>query len=64
MTALTEYVLENPSNAQDAKVVKLNGYKILLNYCEHKENKVKQTKELKKLIEAKNNGTLADLLSA
>ncbi|MOA00187.1 hypothetical protein D3C78_1195370 [compost metagenome] len=62
MAALTKYVLENPSNAKDAALVKLNSYKILLNYCENKDNKVKQSKELKKLIEAKNHGKLEEAL--
>ena len=64
MAALTKYVLENPSNAKDAKLVKLNSYKILLNYCENKDNKVKQSKELKKLIEVKKNGKLEEFLNA
>jgi hypothetical protein len=36
---------------------------LLLNYCENKENKVKINSKLKKFIEAKNNGTLKEMLA-
>ena len=56
--SMTKFVLENNDKATDKNEVKYNSYMLLLSYCENSENKVKQTKELKKAIAAKNKGEL------
>jgi hypothetical protein len=38
MAAMTKYVLENPSEAADAKKVKLNSVKILIDYAKDPKN--------------------------
>jgi len=58
MAAMTKYVLENKASAADQKAIKLNGITMLLTYAENPANKLKMTKNLKKLSEAKAKGTL------
>lgn len=58
MTALAKTALEKPEISKDQNQMKLNAFTLLLNYCENPVNGVKQTKELKKAIEAKNSGQL------
>lgn len=61
MAAMTKYCMENKSNGKDVDVVKLGSYKILADYCK-KGNSVKQTSEVKKLIEAYDAGQLEKYL--
>lgn len=58
MVCMTKYCLENSSTAKDQKAVKLNSIKLLLAYCENENNKMKMTKQLKKMSEANKNGEL------
>lgn len=58
MACMTKYCLENKASSKDGKVVKLNSVKLLLAYCENPDNKMKMTKQLKKLSEANQKGEL------
>jgi len=62
MAAMVKYTLENKDSAKDANLVKLNAVKILLNYCENKNNNIKMTKQLKIFAEAKAKGELEKAL--
>lgn len=62
MAAMAKYTLENKAAAKDAKVVELNAFTMLLNYCENKDNNMKMSKQLKKLSEAKQKGQLEEAL--
>lgn len=62
MAAMTKFVLENPGQAKDQSAVKLNAFIYLLDYCSNPANKIKQTKELEKAIEAKNDDKLKEYL--
>lgn len=63
MAAMTKFVLENPDQAKDQSAVKLNAFAYLLDYCANPVNKIKQTKELEKAIEAKKDDKLKEYLS-
>lgn len=58
MVCMTKYCLENKASSKDGRAVKLNSIKMLLSYCENANNKLKLTKQLKKLSEANQNGEL------
>ncbi len=58
MAAMSKYVLENKTDAADAVKVKINSLKLIAQYAKDPKNKVKQTSELKKLIEADEKGEL------
>ena len=62
MAAMVKYTLENKTAAKDAKLVELNAFTTLLNYCENKDNNIKMSKQLKKLSEAKAKGELEQAL--
>jgi hypothetical protein len=62
MVSKAKYMLENKANAKDPKMVKLNATILLLDYCGHKDNQVRMTKQLKKLAEAKEKGQLEQAL--
>ena len=62
MAAMVKYTLENKAAAKDAKLVELNAFTMLLNYCENKDNKINMSKQLKKLSEAKEKGELEQAL--
>jgi hypothetical protein len=64
MAAMTRYVLENKDKAPSEKDVELHSFESLLEYCENSNNKVPETKELKKAIKAKNSGKLEGYLSS
>lgn len=51
-----------PGANKDAKLVKLKAINMLLDYCSHKDNNIKMNKQVKKLVEARQNGTLEQLL--
>ncbi|MDO9374806.1 MAG: hypothetical protein Q7T76_10320 [Ferruginibacter sp.] len=61
MAAMVKYSLENRTEAKDPKLVKLNGLTSTLAYCEKKENSVRMSKTLKKLMEARDKGELDKL---
>jgi hypothetical protein len=50
MAAMTKYVLENPSNADDVKKVKLNSIKTLIKYAKNPKNNVNLNSDLTKTI--------------
>lgn len=58
MACMTKYGTENPQNAKDEKLLKLNAVKLLLAYCEDEKNNLKMSKQLKKLSEANKKGEL------
>jgi hypothetical protein len=62
MASMSKYVLENPDRSKNKSEVKLNSYTYLLDYCEKELNGVKQTKELKRAIAAKNENRLKEYL--
>ena len=62
MAAMVKYTLENKAAAKDPKLVELNAFTMLLNYCENKDNKIKMSKQLKKLSDAKAQGQLEQAL--
>jgi hypothetical protein len=62
MACMAKYCIENPANAKDEKLVNLNAIKMLITYCDNPENKIKMTKQLKKLSEAMQKGELEQQL--
>lgn len=60
MAAMAKYSLDNKAVSKDAKLVKLNALKMLLDYCEVKENNVRMTKQLKKISEARMKGQMEE----
>ncbi len=63
MAAMVKYTLENKAASKDMNAVKLNAMSIFLTYCENPENKIRMSRPLKKLSEAKANGQLAQALN-
>lgn len=64
MASMVKYSLENKDSLKDSKVVKLNAVKMLIDYCENKNNNLGMTKSLKKLAEAKAKGQLEEAVAA
>jgi hypothetical protein len=64
VTAMTKYVLDNKDKSKDDDEVYLQATLIFIQYCEKKENKVKQNKTIKTLIKERDNGTLAEYLKS
>lgn len=62
LSAFMKYTLENKEAAKDPGNMKYNAFLLFANYCENPDNKVKQTKEIKRLINAKNENTLKSYL--
>jgi len=62
MAAMTKYVLENKSDSKDQNKIKLNAVKFIITYAKVEGNKVKINSELKKAIEADENGRLSEYL--
>jgi len=62
MACMSKYCLENRALSKDAIKVRLGSIKLLLDYCENDLNKMKMTKQLKKLSEANKNGQLENEL--
>ncbi len=62
MACMAKYCLENPGNAKDNELVKLNAVKLIIAYVEKKENNIKMSKSLKKLAEANRKGELEKAL--
>jgi len=63
LASMSKYVLENKDKSGDAKEVKYNSFLIFIKYCEDPKNNVRKNKEIKKLIEAKDEGTLREYLN-
>jgi hypothetical protein len=62
MAAMTKYVLENNSESKNQNSIKLNAVKTIIQYSKNENNNVKINKELKKAIEADDNGKLEEYL--
>jgi hypothetical protein len=62
LASATKYMLENKEQSKDANAVKFNSFLIYAQYCENPSNKLEQTKEIKKLIKAKDSNTLREYL--
>ena len=63
MACMTKFVLENKEKSSDQKEIKYNSFLTLIAYCEDQDKGVKLNKELKKLIKARNDGTLREYLN-
>lgn len=61
---MTKFSLENKAQAQDPQLVMFKGTTALLDYAEKKENKVKESETLKKLIELNKKGELEKLFKS
>jgi hypothetical protein len=64
MAAMVKYVLENKADSKDQSKIKLNASKMVIIYSKDPKNNVKITKELKKMMEADDKGTLAEYLQS
>jgi len=62
MTAMVKFALDHPDQVDDKKQMKLHTYEIFIDYCKDEKNGVKQSKELKKAIQAKEDGKLESYL--
>jgi hypothetical protein len=62
MGAMTKYVLETKNASKDNAVIKLNAITTLLNYSENPSNKIKMTRNLRKLSDARAKGQLEQAL--
>ena len=63
MAAMTKYVLENKDSSHDADAIKYNAFMTFITYCENENNNVKQNKQLKELIKAKDENRLKAYLN-
>jgi hypothetical protein len=63
LAAMTKFVLEDKASAKDQNKIKLNALKSVAAYAKDKANKVKLNSELKKIIAADEQGTLAEYLA-
>jgi hypothetical protein len=59
MAGMVKYTLEHKEEAKDFKQVKLHAIEYVIQYCQDETHKLKMTKNLKKLAEAKEKGTLS-----
>ncbi|ULQ56231.1 hypothetical protein KJS94_16395 [Flavihumibacter rivuli] len=62
MAAMTKYVLENKTESKDQNKIKLNAVRLIIQYSKDTSNNVKINKEIKKAIEAEENGKLEEYL--
>ncbi len=62
MASMTKFVLEHKDKSKDQNEIKLQAVKTLLNYCRNSSNKVELTKDIKRMIEADDNGQLQQYL--
>jgi hypothetical protein len=62
MASMAKVALENKNQTLDKKQMKLNSFKMLLEYCSVPANNVKMTKELQKAIEQMKAGKLEEYL--
>lgn len=61
ITCFAKQVLENKENHVNDKLLENNTINLFLDYCANPLNKIKLTKEMKKVIELKDSGKLASL---
>lgn len=62
IAALTKSALDNKEIANDAKKMKLESFKLFIAYCKNPVNNVKVNSDLKKMIQASDNGELEKYL--
>jgi len=62
MVAMAKFVLENNTDSKDQNKIILNAVKLIVAYVKDSKNNVKINNELKKMIEADDNGKLSDYL--
>jgi hypothetical protein len=62
--SLTKTAIENKDFTKDSKTINYKSIITFIYYCENKNNKVKQTKYIKKLIKAKNDNTLKEFIKS
>ena len=62
LAAMIKYVLENKIEKDNKPEIKYNSFLIFLDYCSNTNNQVTQTKEIKKLLKARDEGTLREYL--
>ena len=60
MACMAKVVLEDPDKAKDTIAVEEAAFTLLAGYCADTSKNVPQTKAVKKLIEAKNNGKMRE----
>lgn len=63
MAAMTKYVLENRAESTNQNAIKLYAFKLIILYSKDPKNNVKITKDLRKAIDAYDNGKLDDYLN-
>lgn len=59
MAAQAKFILENPEKSKDKEAMTVAAYTALADYCANTANGVKLTKDVKRLIDAKEKGTIA-----
>lgn len=62
LASMVKYVLENKSDKDNPPSIKYNAFSIFLNYCENTANQVTINKEIKRLLKAKEEGSLREYL--
>ncbi len=62
LASMVKYVLENKSDKDNAPAIKYNSFLLFLTYCEGPANQVNINKEIKKLLKAREEGTLREYL--
>ncbi|MEX6690063.1 hypothetical protein QTN47_21320 [Danxiaibacter flavus] len=62
MAAMTKYVLENKKESTDQNKIKLNATRSIITYAKDSKNNLKINSELKKMIEADEQGKLESYL--
>src|ERR1051325_4309967 len=60
LACLTKFALENPDKAKDDLQMKVGAFTLLADYVAKAENKVKATKKIKNLLDAKEKGTMEE----
>ena len=62
MAAMAKAVLDKPELNKDPKALKIAAFKLVAEYCADSKNKVTQTSDIKKLIDANKKGKLEGVL--
>jgi hypothetical protein len=62
VAALSKYTIENKPVVKNTIQLRVDAMTTLLNYCQDKNNNLRLTKQLKKLLEAKEKGQLEQAL--
>lgn len=61
ITCYAKQAIENKDNYTNDELLEKDAINLFLDYCANPQNKIKLTKEMKKVIELKNSGELASL---